>query len=326
MKRATILVLVLLLLPLCALADGVQEITFDRDIFRIDWIHDNPALVHEQLSSDGKRSELSRTGFFASYAEVILTKTSESSLLVHWMDEANRAWNIAAERNSKGRWMLTQYANGNRQCMLNDHYVLLMDEMHQPRQVFAYQQVNRDLDKGSWQKSFWFAEHRLTENKWLETEQGLLPTAVHIAVDTRLEVYTGPGTNYLRSAKGKASVSLNDWFTVIAKKDSWLLITYQVDFDHHRIGWVNAAKVKRLAPVLDHVTDWQGLCMRSDYYVSGKTPMFDDPFYFGPSMRTLPDNTELKIAFTFGDWHYAEAIVDGIPSYGLVRVDDGGNG
>ena len=59
-------------------------------------------------------------------------------------------------------------------------------------------------------------------------------------------VYTGPGTQYVRQANGKASVSTVDWIQVFGKetvnKQEWLLIQYHVDEDNNRFGWICASQ------------------------------------------------------------------------------------
>ena len=53
-------------------------------------------------------------------------------------------------------------------------------------------------------------------------------------------VYSGPGKDYLRGARGKASVSTNDWIEVFGREDGWILIQYEIDSSQCRIGYISA--------------------------------------------------------------------------------------
>ncbi|MFQ9446546.1 MAG: hypothetical protein ACLR4A_03510 [Christensenellales bacterium] len=57
--------------------------------------------------------------------------------------------------------------------------------------------------------------------------------------DQSRKVYLGPGNNYPRAGKGKATVSTNDWVQVFGQYKGWLLIQYHIDVNQYRIGWIN---------------------------------------------------------------------------------------
>ena len=52
----------------------------------------------------------------------------------------------------------------------------------------------------------------------------------------KFPVYSGPGTQYLRAANGKALVSTNDWIQVFGEENGWILIQYDLNSKHMRMG------------------------------------------------------------------------------------------
>lgn len=55
------------------------------------------------------------------------------------------------------------------------------------------------------------------------------------------DVYTGPGTHYLREAEGRAQVSTNGWIQVLGREADWLLVHYNVDANNNRMGYIHAS-------------------------------------------------------------------------------------
>lgn len=64
-------------------------------------------------------------------------------------------------------------------------------------------------------------------------------TGAAVLPDQSRKVYLGPGNNYWRAGKGKATVSTNDWVQVFGQYKGWLLIQYHIDVNQYRIGWIN---------------------------------------------------------------------------------------
>ena len=60
----------------------------------------------------------------------------------------------------------------------------------------------------------------------------------------KLPVYTGPGTDYLREADGKATVSTSDWIQIFGEENGWLLIQYHVSGDKNRFGYIKASQAE----------------------------------------------------------------------------------
>ena len=70
------------------------------------------------------------------------------------------------------------------------------------------------------------------------------PQLASFKKNQKLPVYTGPGTDYLREADGKASVSTNDWIQVFGEENGWLLIQYHVSGGKNRFGYIRASQAK----------------------------------------------------------------------------------
>ena len=71
-----------------------------------------------------------------------------------------------------------------------------------------------------------------------------LPTPVRAAFapNLRFDVYSGPGTQYVREANGRASVSTNDWVLVFGEENGWLMVLYRVNEEQVRFGWIEATQ------------------------------------------------------------------------------------
>ena len=67
----------------------------------------------------------------------------------------------------------------------------------------------------------------------------LTAQVVPLLPDQSRKVYLGPGNNYPRAGKGKATVSTNDWVQIFGRYKGWLLIQYHIDNVTYRIGWIN---------------------------------------------------------------------------------------
>ncbi len=60
----------------------------------------------------------------------------------------------------------------------------------------------------------------------------------------RLNVYTGPGAEYVRAANGKAMASTNGTVYVYGWENGWLMVLYRVSKGGARIGFVKGTQIK----------------------------------------------------------------------------------
>ena len=68
------------------------------------------------------------------------------------------------------------------------------------------------------------------------------PVLAAFAPGQRFDVYTGPGSDYLREEDGHASVSTDDWILVFGEENGWLMIAYRVSKEVIRFGWIEATQ------------------------------------------------------------------------------------
>ncbi len=60
----------------------------------------------------------------------------------------------------------------------------------------------------------------------------------------KLDVYSGPGTGYVRGANGTAKVSTNGSVYVYGWENGWLLLLYQINSGSARMGYVDGSRMK----------------------------------------------------------------------------------
>lgn len=154
----------------------------------------------------------------------------------------------------------------------------------------------------------------------------------------RLDVYTGPGSNFFRAANGKASVSTNESIKFAGEENGWAAIEYEVGANNRRIGYVNLNQVKDKM----HLRELELL------YDSGLTIteciLTDEPDGSHTAIATLKPLTEIVLLGRYldrrnGDWAYIDvqteaglvrgfvdnSCVTGSPGEYLKDLDDGGN-
>ena len=116
----------------------------------------------------------------------------------------------------------------------------------------------------------------------------------------KYEVYSGPGTDYLRAANGKATVSTNDWIQVFGKDGGWILIQYAINKDHMRFGWIPEKALPKSAAVDELRFSWGAATLLTTAAVT------DDPLFSQSPLMTLPEGTRVSVLADMGDWVYIE--------------------
>lgn len=127
-------------------------------------------------------------------------------------------------------------------------------------------------------------------------------------------VYSGPGEDYLRGAKGKAIVSTNDWIQVFGREGDWILIQYAIDKDHMRFGYIPADALPRNASVAP--TGYAPVTA----YTSTALSLTDDPLFSQASLAALPADAAITWYATMGEWAYVEWMGDALPVRGFVPL------
>ena len=113
-------------------------------------------------------------------------------------------------------------------------------------------------------------------------------------------VYSGPGKDYLRGARGKASVSTNDWIGVFGQEDGWILIQYEIDSSRCRIGYISAQSLPKNCEVPDLPF------LRQTAYAIKEISVTDDPLRSASSLSSLPAGAEVTILAALGNDVYIE--------------------
>lgn len=68
--------------------------------------------------------------------------------------------------------------------------------------------------------------------------------AYDLKPNQKLDVYSGPGTGYYRSANGKASVSTNGSVWIAGRENGWLAVAYDTNGGSRRIGYIDMGRLK----------------------------------------------------------------------------------
>lgn len=128
----------------------------------------------------------------------------------------------------------------------------------------------------------------------------------------KFPVYSGPGTQYLRAANGKALVSTNDWIQVFGEENGWILIQYDLDSKHMRMGYIEAKALPKNAKVNSLALYNQG------YELISPVTLTDDPLFSQSALASLPQGQQVRRLSGMGSWAYVETMVGNTPVRGFV--------
>lgn len=176
------------------------------------------------------------------------------------------------------------------------HYGLL-NPMEQANEKLVHQ-VLRDMRA---QKTTNLTGKALPHSKEeAQSEDVMSFRSYHLAEGQKLEVYTGPGVNYVRSANGKASVSTNENVKIAGVENGWVVIEYEINNGSKRIGYVNRHGLK----------DKLDLDEMEFYYDPGKTAedciLTDEPDGNETPLMQLKAETSVTLLGPYGEWCYVE--------------------
>ena len=140
----------------------------------------------------------------------------------------------------------------------------------------------------------------------------------YFSPDQRLAVYSGPGTQYHRSADGKAVVSTNGEVYVGGWENGWLMVMYWTNNGNIRVGYTQGKNIKDKIVAPD---------LRFDYEpatIARRCVLTDDPVATYQTMATLSEGTRVTYLSEYVNerhWAYIEAVVNGVPMRGFVEAD-----
>lgn len=145
------------------------------------------------------------------------------------------------------------------------------------------------------------------------------PGEITFPSNRKYSVYTGPGTDYLRGAEGRAAMSTNDWVQVFGRVGDWLLVQYDISSKQMRFGYIEAAALPRGVSVPELALQAFPARLTED------CPVTDDPLC-GGGILGIPDSRDVTFLGWLGnDWAYIEATIGGVRVRGFVpaeRVED----
>lgn len=158
------------------------------------------------------------------------------------------------------------------------------------------------------------AKNKLTVAPELPEDSELVAENIKFTGGKKYAVFTGPGKDYLRGAKKKASVSTNDWIQVFGEDDGWILIQYAVKKDTYRFGYIEAKALPKNTKV-------KALDFNTSIAVTvADTEITDDPLHSKQKLGTVPAGEEVLWFATMDTWAYVETDVDDVPVRGFVPV------
>jgi len=160
-----------------------------------------------------------------------------------------------------------------------------------------------------------------TKNPGGKTLPGLDPDLLNIpwpfeeylfTPNQRLPVYSGPGTHYLRGAKGKAVTSTNGTVYVGGTENGWVLVLYRTNNGAARVGYAEASGIK------DTVYGTFPAYVPTPAIITQDCPITDDPVGAGAPLAQLREGHPVMYLFPMSNnsvWAYVEANTD----QGLLR-------
>ncbi|MDR2505542.1 MAG: SH3 domain-containing protein [Oscillospiraceae bacterium] len=135
-------------------------------------------------------------------------------------------------------------------------------------------------------------------------------------------VYSGPGSNYLRGADGKAAVATNDTVEVYGVTRGYLFVSYPINSTTWRFGYITEDAIAGPSYIPDLEFKTVSAAMRYDCALT------DDPYYSRAPLRQIRAGTSvtcltLNGAYVrAGNYVYIE-VRDGVtaPARGFVPAD-----
>lgn len=136
--------------------------------------------------------------------------------------------------------------------------------------------------------------------------------------DSYRDVYSGPGEAYLRGARGRASVSIEQAFTVLGKSEGWLMVLYVIDKDQWRVGYIDPTGHAALE-LAAQLTDEIAFERREGYTTEKKIRLYDDPEHAKEQLGWIAAGQPVTVLREMDAWLYVETQIDGKPCRGFVK-------
>ena len=132
----------------------------------------------------------------------------------------------------------------------------------------------------------------------------------------KLRVFSGPGEDYFRAAKGKAMASTNGDIYACGWENGWLMITYWLSGDAVRVGYVPRSEIKKDVDLPQLVFEY------TPAVITAACDLTDDPSTLKQTLISLSEESEVTYLGSFvnqnASWAYVETYLDNKPVRGFV--------
>lgn len=130
-------------------------------------------------------------------------------------------------------------------------------------------------------------------------------------------VFTGPGEEYIRATKGKATLSTNGWVQVFGQEGDWLLVLYEINEGQMRFGYIPAeGLVNAETDLLDLDSQW----LATAFALPMDAVLTDDPLCSRSAVAHLSRGSGIQLLGRMGLWMYVQATADGKSVRGFVPI------
>ena len=132
----------------------------------------------------------------------------------------------------------------------------------------------------------------------------------------KLRVFSGPGENYFRAAKGKAMASTAGDIYACGWENGWLMITYWLSGNAVRVGYVPRSEIKKDVDLPQLAFEYTLASITADCELT------DDPSTVKQTLLSLSEGDEITYLGSFvnqnDSWAYVETYLDNKPVRGFV--------
>lgn len=289
------------------------------------------------------------------WANLSYTEEEEGSIRehdrfsMHWRDtlelyagmegEEHEAFSLLLERDARGEWQVAWYSDhfsGVHAYLFEDRILFNAGDFSQTQTgglaFSGIEQRNASSFVPDELRSAAEAlKKRVQKRDHIDYFAGAEPLYIAPGWKLSAPVYTAPGEDSLRAAKGKASVSFSDWVTILGRAGDWIMVLYERSEGKYRTGWVDASQDERLMQVASMAQElnFPGMGKASNMRRIG---LSDDPIAMDGGLCVLPKETEVYVlcddmsAGGEGLICYVELRIDGQTVRGFVPADEIGNG
>ena len=144
-----------------------------------------------------------------------------------------------------------------------------------------------------------------------------LPNPLNGAFTSNYNVYEGPGTNYYRSNRGKASYGKGGSARIYGTDGEWLLIGYGLSNGDYRIGYIhNYTLPAKIDPASVHPLTYAGI----QTTITEECSVTDDPVVNAKEIEKLQAGTPVTFLAWYDSKHYRALVEYQSPSLGPVRA------